>query len=78
MRLISSDSYSYGEKAFAWNGLIDPKLFQRYTYLLPEVIFTPVVIPTRSVSTSRASVGVSVGAPTFGVCIKKTSTSVSV
>ncbi len=94
MRLISADSYSYGEKGYAWNGLIDPKLFQRYTYLLPEVIFNPAVIPTKSVSTLRASVsvasptvgvsipkasaGVNVGLPIFGVSIKKTSTSVSV
>jgi hypothetical protein len=93
MRLISADSYSFGQVPFAWSGLLDPKLFQRYTWLLPPSLFSPVVIPTIGVSTGRANVnvsspeydisalrprrGVDVGEPVFGVCIKKGSTSVS-
>jgi hypothetical protein len=66
MRLISVDSYSYGDKAFAWSGLLDPKLFQRYTYLLPELIVpSPVTIPI--LSTSFGRVGADVSSPSRDV-----------
>lgn len=95
MRLISADSYSFGAVPFAWSGLIDPKLYQRYPWLLPELIVpSPVVIPVLSVSTGRVTVGITtpdydvttssrkkhmkISEPTFGVCITKRSTNVSV
>jgi hypothetical protein len=94
MRLISSDTYSFGEIPFAWSGLIDPKLFQRYTWLLPASLFTPVIIPLVNVSTGKIGVSIAsidydvtasvrrknmeVGEPTFGVCIKRSSTNVSI
>jgi hypothetical protein len=94
MRLISSDTYSFGDVPFAWSGLIDPKLFQRYTWLLPASLFTPVLIPLVSVSTGKVGVSIAsveydvatsirrknmeVNAPAFGVCIKKSSTNVSI
>jgi hypothetical protein len=58
MRLISADSYSYGEGTFPWFGLLDPKLFQRYTWLLPQSIYAPVLIPTIGVSAGRVIVGI--------------------
>ena len=94
MRLISNDTYSFGDTTFAWSGLLDPKLFQRYTWLLPPSLFIPIVIPLIGVSTGKVGVSVSsigydvttsvrrknmeVGSPTFGVCIKKSSTNVSI
>lgn len=93
MRLISNDTYSFGDTVFAWSGLLDPKLFQRYTWLLPPSLFTPVLIPVVTVSAGRVVVSIAtpdydittsvrrknmeVSIPTFGIGVKKSSTNVS-
>lgn len=43
MRLLVPESFSYGDQPFPWDGLVDPKLFQRVTWLL--VPFRPVRVP---------------------------------
>jgi hypothetical protein len=77
MRLVSNDTYSFGDGTFAWFGLIDPKLFQRYTWLLSIPIFTPVTIGIKGVGSSTIPSGitalsqkVSVGSPKIGVSVR--------
>lgn len=74
MRLISGDAYSFGEGNFAWSGLLDPKLYQRYTWLLTIPIFSPVIIGINKVTSFSVSSsieshtrGVSVGNVKVGV-----------
>ncbi|MFA5396571.1 MAG: hypothetical protein WC346_11245 [Methanogenium sp.] len=76
MRLISNDTYSFGEGTFAWSGVIDPKLYQRYTWLLTIPIFTPVAIGVVGVSSNRFISGIST--KSFGISVSNTKVSVSV
>ncbi len=76
MRLISSDTYSFGEDTFAWSGVIDPKLYQRYTWLLSIPIFTPVAIGIAGVASS--SFGACIAPKSFGISVGNVKVGVNV
>jgi hypothetical protein len=62
MSLFTPDSFHYGEREFPWGGLLEPKLYQRFKWLLVVSRITPVIgkipvismFPSNTISTSGA------------------------